>query len=526
MRKLFSGYYRPNDEEFSKLWSEAIFIFDTNVLLNLYSYPEEVRDVFLSVLSKLESRLWVPYQVGLEFHRNRFARIKQSNQRVEKLLKTIRETGDQFRTEVNSIELEKRNIGILNIQERLTAVQEAHKALSEAVQLACDKLPPISLDDPIGEKICKLLEGRVGMPPKDQADLDLLLCDAQERFDKLIPPGFADIPNKGDGTLRDREITYPRKFGDLILWRQIFSEATEKKITAIVFVTGDMKKDWWLFDDNKTLGPLPELVQEITLKTPVDLFWMYSADQFLKNAETHLKATEVTPETIEQVKELSSQNQDLANTLLNFSNIMEKARNSDKNQEAFEKLDWMSQMSIGASTNQDYLDQFERMNQIAMNASLKGNPSIISHHPTRNRLADLAFRNFESVESAVYNWLVRNNPTYKVIENRGFPDFIIDKDGALSGYEVRTLRTFSPRAIQPQVINALLRGYVEVNEGRLQDFSIILVLPQEEINNDSEFNWEDVALRAKNLLQKYPAHSIILGVILSGIFKLVMTIDE
>lgn len=33
MRDLFSEYYRPTDEEFSRLWQDAIFVFDTNVLL-------------------------------------------------------------------------------------------------------------------------------------------------------------------------------------------------------------------------------------------------------------------------------------------------------------------------------------------------------------------------------------------------------------------------------------------------------------------------------------------------------------
>ena len=305
MRKLFPGYYRPTEAEFSKLWSDAIFIFDTNVLLDLYSYPEDLRKVYFSVLSKLEDRLWIPYQVGLEFHRNRFERIKQENKRVSDLLKTISETGEKISQEVKSIELEKRNIGISDIDGRLNAIQEAHKSLSDAVQLACNKLPPISLDDPIGDEICALLDGRIGTPPPDQAALDFMLQDAQMRFDKKIPPGFMD-KKKGDALSYDRGLTYLDKFGDLILWRQILNHARENSIGAIVFVTRDIKKDWWWEEDGKTLGPLPELVQEIA-DVGVSPFWLYTPDKFLQNAETHLKATEVTPEAVQQVKELSDQ---------------------------------------------------------------------------------------------------------------------------------------------------------------------------------------------------------------------------
>ncbi len=36
MRDLFPGYYRPTEEEFAKMWQEGIFVFDANVLLNIY----------------------------------------------------------------------------------------------------------------------------------------------------------------------------------------------------------------------------------------------------------------------------------------------------------------------------------------------------------------------------------------------------------------------------------------------------------------------------------------------------------
>jgi hypothetical protein len=45
MRDLFPGFYRPSEEEFHRVWQEGIFVLDTNVLLNLYRYPEEAQRV-------------------------------------------------------------------------------------------------------------------------------------------------------------------------------------------------------------------------------------------------------------------------------------------------------------------------------------------------------------------------------------------------------------------------------------------------------------------------------------------------
>lgn len=489
MRDLFPGYYRPSSANFEKLWTEAIFVFDTNVLLDFYSYPETIRDVFFSVLSKLGGRIWIPYQVGLEFHRNRFSRIKQANGRVEKLLQTIKNTGEQLSSEVNTIELEKRNIGISNIQERLSAVKVAHTALSEAVERACDKLPPVSLEDPIGEQICQLFEGRVGDPPTSQDELDKCLADGQERFDKKIPPGFADA-QKGDDTYRDRGITYFRKFGDLLLWRQLLSHAAKTPGSSVVLVTGDKKDDWWWKEDGKTLGPLPQLVQEIKSSAQVDLFWMYSADQFLEHAETHLKATEVTPEAVEQVKESLA------------AARMEPVISSIRN----------------ALTDPDVRSEYEAL---VKNFIEQAGETRIDNFP--EVLLTSSFVNV--AEDAVYNWLKTIHPV-PITRTKNFPDFIVDKGGVLSGYEVKSLRNLSPRAFPPSVVNALLRGYLEVNEGRIDDFTLVLSFTSHDGVPITDDNWRNEMLRrGRHLLEKYPAQAIILGVTSDDAFspKLVIT---
>lgn len=50
-----------------KVWKDGIIVFDTNVLLNLYRYSEEARDELLELMKSFQKRLWMPYQVGLEF---------------------------------------------------------------------------------------------------------------------------------------------------------------------------------------------------------------------------------------------------------------------------------------------------------------------------------------------------------------------------------------------------------------------------------------------------------------------------
>src|SRR5258708_21463816 len=80
MRDLFSEYYHRSNEEFAHLWRDATFVFDTNVLLNLYRYTASTRDDLLRILEQLQTRIWLPYHVGFEFSRRRESVIIEQNQ--------------------------------------------------------------------------------------------------------------------------------------------------------------------------------------------------------------------------------------------------------------------------------------------------------------------------------------------------------------------------------------------------------------------------------------------------------------
>lgn len=76
MEEKFPGYRKLQEEDFSRLWNECIFVFDTNVLLNLYRYKTSTRDELLRIFDKIKDRIWIPHQVALEYHDERLNVIK------------------------------------------------------------------------------------------------------------------------------------------------------------------------------------------------------------------------------------------------------------------------------------------------------------------------------------------------------------------------------------------------------------------------------------------------------------------
>ena len=78
MKDFFKGFYNPTDELLEEAWGSdgTLFVFDTNVLLNLYGYAEQTRDDFFDLLDSLGDKIWVPFHVGLEYQRRRLEVIR------------------------------------------------------------------------------------------------------------------------------------------------------------------------------------------------------------------------------------------------------------------------------------------------------------------------------------------------------------------------------------------------------------------------------------------------------------------
>ena len=74
-----------------KVWQNGVIVFDTNVLLNLYRYNEEARDELLKLMKSFQKRLWMPYQVGLEFLANRVTVINWLHKGYEELTNQVDE---------------------------------------------------------------------------------------------------------------------------------------------------------------------------------------------------------------------------------------------------------------------------------------------------------------------------------------------------------------------------------------------------------------------------------------------------
>lgn len=155
--------------------------------------------------------------------------------------------------------------------------------------------------DVVREKLDMLFHKKVGEPFNKEMT-EKICKEGKARFSKMKPPGYVDYREKIKGNDESDVINTFNQFGDLILWKQIIEMAKVEQV-PVVFVTGDMKEDWFRIIKGQTIGPQPELLKEIEEEAGV-LGYIYSVASFYEQAKRFLKK-EVRQETVEEVESLT-----------------------------------------------------------------------------------------------------------------------------------------------------------------------------------------------------------------------------
>lgn len=306
MRKSFVGFYQPTDSEYKELWKSGLIVFDTNILLGLYRLPEVARDEVFNAFEQVKERIWIPHQVALEFQRRRFTVISNERKLTSDALKSAQSLLSTLESQVEKLEIDKRGLDI-DSKPLVADLKAAHDKLSDAINKVHESQVDIRPQDIVREKLDSLLDGKVGKGFDNQKQLDEYINDGDARYLDKIPPGYEDSvkdKNPNEAFFHFDGVKYPRKFGDLILWKQLIEHVKSESIKHVIFVTGDRKEDWWWKEQGKTIGPRSELVREISTKAGVEVFWMYELGNFLEQAKNYTSA-KISNNTLTEVDNVS-----------------------------------------------------------------------------------------------------------------------------------------------------------------------------------------------------------------------------
>lgn len=275
MREKFREFYFDKSDE--EIWKESIIVLDTNVLLNLYRYTKETSDQILKLLNEYKENLWMPHQVGLEYHYNRKSVILEQRGSNDKVCDAFEKIPEKVKEFLNS-DLSRYKKRHINDVEFLV------KEIKNVIEGKVENLKNISQEDDllkedlIRSKINELYKNRVG-DPYTKKELEAIMVDADDRFSKSIPPGYKDLKDK-KGIRFYNGVQIQNKYGDYILWKQVLDYA-KKNESSVIFLTDEKKEDWWYEAKGRTIGPRIELLNEFSFHSKKS-FYMFSSLGFIE----------------------------------------------------------------------------------------------------------------------------------------------------------------------------------------------------------------------------------------------------
>ena len=287
MRSIFPGHFRPTADQFKVMWTTCAFAVDANVVLNLYRYSTDTRRELERTLTQIKDRIFLPHRAAEEFLRNR---LQVTASQAKEYTKAIDDIGD-LRARLSD---KKRHPFIANAD--LPKFAEMAAKLVTDLQAQQASLLNRLANDEVLEFVESTFANSTGMPLSAE-ELAGLIAEGEDRYKNEVPPGYRDgkKDNSGDPN---------RKFGDLIVWKQIILHA-KTAARPIVFVTDDVKDDWWLEQSGKTIGPRPELRAEF-LREANQEFWMYTVDKFIEEVARDSK-TKVNKSALAEIIEVSKE---------------------------------------------------------------------------------------------------------------------------------------------------------------------------------------------------------------------------
>lgn len=331
MRDKFSIYYNIyKKKDIEKIWKDelTLFIFDTNVLLNLYKYDEKTRSDFISIIESVQDKIWMPFHVGLEYHRNRFKKIKERQDLINEVLKGF----DKIKFKVNiedpgiskflSNTLQKKFFPEMykKVEEfNKSTIQKFTKTEENAIEKICQLKSEFEemvnnqvsiYEDNILREIERLFsKNRIGENIFNKQNLiDEIDREGEERFKNKIGPGFCDLEDKKGLVFSFNDLTYQNKFGDLYIFKQIIDHVKKSGIKNVIFISDDNKDDWVAktsIQGKNFIFPRSELVEELILKANAEDFMIIQSNKFVEYTSKY-QSVKIDKKTVETISEIQS----------------------------------------------------------------------------------------------------------------------------------------------------------------------------------------------------------------------------
>lgn len=278
LKELFPEFYQSKlDMKDLSSESENLLVLDTNYLLDIIQLPTTVSKKYIEALEKVKENIYIPYLVALEFNFKKSSLKKGKIKKIRKYKNEIEQSVVNINKKINEIDLVDKEEKEIFTNELLTMTEDYLAELKKVIDSKVSSMITEE-ENELYERLISVIENKVGNK-YSQKWIDEIEKEGEERYKQNIPPGFNDSSKEDeiDSLRMYGDIKYCRKYGDLIIWKDIieYSKEYTKMGKKVVFITNDgkakQKRDLLYKVDDLTVGPNIHLMNELYMESNKEL---------------------------------------------------------------------------------------------------------------------------------------------------------------------------------------------------------------------------------------------------------------
>ena len=282
MKTTFKKYQIKTNSELQGLLQnpDTLFVFDTCVLLDFLRCTDTTREELQNIFDECKNHLYMPYQIGKEFYKNRHNIVPDIDDQIRQLINKLKGATNDIKSRFSK--------GTYFLASLSDTVEQSIERLTSTIATKQKKFHAAIKENEICNFFETVFDGRVG---KKNEFSESDMANFNQRIENGTPPGELDKENK--------DVPY----GDYIIWLDIMAKA-KKDHKNIIFVTSETKSDWFYKSKSEEIiAPRAELLEEFFNETGQEIH-IYNIAKFVEDWHKLSKLDKAPTKVVAELKRM------------------------------------------------------------------------------------------------------------------------------------------------------------------------------------------------------------------------------
>lgn len=292
--------------EIGTIIDKLIIVPDTNILLYLYKCSFNTSQNIVDLLGKVKEKIIIPSRVYKEYFNHKDEEQGKIDRKYDSFTKNLKKQVNELKGKINGSISESRKYDFPDCDVLETGIGTFLDKIILTIEKYENSLSAEKQNKSVQiANVAQLIrywneQGKIKSEPTI-VQLMEYIKEGEFRFRYKMPPGYKDEEEKDKEVKKDsKKDNFEgriRKYGDLFVWKEIIDIGKERKDEYLIFLTNDVKEDWWVLkgeENNKVpVSMREELRKEYMTITGSDKIEFMTLSKFYELFSDYYKICDI-----------------------------------------------------------------------------------------------------------------------------------------------------------------------------------------------------------------------------------------